>query len=260
MFHSDAGFGARLNEMAAKKRILVLGGGLTAVQVVQLALTKGCEVVQTSRRQLTTRHFDISETWFDRRRAHFHHYEFFEKPLEERLKHIREARGGGSVPPMYMKSIREAEADGRLTYKCEAVRLVSILEDCVEVMIGDEVQRFDLIVNACGHRPDCAQLPLVGELLKAAPVEVVGGFPTLSQDLQWGDFKQFFVIGALASLQVGPDAGNLMGLRRAAKIVADALDLRSWLRDTKTVVGNVRGNRFDALGVDSDSDSGSNSD
>ena len=118
---------------------------------------------------------------------------------------------------------------------------------------------FDLVVNACGHAPDCQKLPLVGQLLRDYPVEVVGGFPLVSQDLQWGSFKKLFVIGALASLQVGPDAGNLMGLRRAVHIVANILGLREWLKDTKSVLGNIRGNRYAALGDSSDSDSGSES-
>ncbi|CAK9100707.1 Hypothetical protein (Fragment) [Durusdinium trenchii] len=254
MFHSDFECGARLQELSGKKRVLVIGGGLTAVQVAQLALKKDCEVVLLSRRPLTTRHFDIGERWFDRRRANVHHYEFFQKPMEERLEHIKATRGGGSVPPFYMKEIREAEASGRLVCKQGEVQLSHVWAEAVDVLIDGQVNRFDLIVNACGHRADGRHLPLVRELLRTAPTEVVGGFPVLSQDLQWGDFKQLFVVGALASLQVGPDAGNLMGLRRAVQIVANALSLRAWLKDTKTVLGNICGNRFQALDSDSDSE------
>eukprot|EP00438_Fugacium_kawagutii_P006816 Skav227014 [mRNA] locus=scaffold456:55310:56680:+ [translate_table: standard] len=251
MFHSDELIwrGKELTQ----KRILVLGGGLTAVQVAQLALKKGCKVVLASRRPITTRHFDIGEAWFDWRKAHLHHFEFFQKPMEERLKHIKATRGGGSVPPMYMKDLCAAQSKRKVMFKSGDMQVVSVLKDSVEIMLDGEVHHFDFIVNATGHRPDCRQLRLIGELLKTAPVDVVGGFPTLSADLQWGNFKQLFIMGALASLQVGPDAGNLMGLRRAAQIVANALDLRAWLRDTKSVIGNIRGNRYDALG-DSDSD------
>lgn len=99
-------------------------------------------------------------------------------------------------------------------------------EDGVEISVNGSRLRFDCVVTACGHRPDCEKLSLIKDLLSYEPVELVGGFPELSQDLQWGGFKQLFVIGALASLQVGPDAGNLMGLRRAAQIVAHAMNLR----------------------------------
>merc|ERR1712032_1545573 len=87
------------------------------------------------------------------------------------------------------------------------------------------------------------------------PAPVHGGLPVLSQDLQWAGLKKLFVIGALAGLQVGPDAGNLMGLRRSAHMVASALDSRGWLRDASSVLGNARGNRYAALDDGSDSDS-----
>ena len=212
-----------------------------------------------SRRALNTRHFDVKPTWFDRRHAYRHHFEFFEQSLELRLKHIREARGGGSVPPMYMQELREAEADGRLELKCVDAKVESISADCVHVLLGSELRHFDLIVNACGHVPDCRRLPLVAQLLEDHPLDVIGGFPAISQDLRWGDFKNLFVIGALASLQVGPDAGNLMGLRRAGHIMANVLGLREWLKDTGSILGNIRGNRYAALG-DSDESSDAESD
>jgi len=254
MFHSDFELGSRLKELDARKHVMVIGGGLTAVQVAQLALKKGCRVMLVSRRPLTTRHFDVNETWFDPRKANGHHFEFFERPIEERLKSIKAARGGGSVPPMYMKDIQEAEATGQLLRKVGEVQLHAVHDKAVDVMVDGKVYRFDLVVNACGHRPDCQQLPVIQELLKSSPVTTVGGFPQLSQYLQWGDFKQLFVIGALASLQVGPDAGNLMGLRRAAQIIANTMGVREWLKETKSMKGNIRGNRFDALLSDSDSE------
>jgi len=121
-------------------------------------------------------------------------------------------------------------------------------------MGGGEVFSFDRIVNACGHIPNCTLLPLVKDLLEQSEEEIVGGLPTLSQDLQWGNHKQLFVVGALAALQVGPDAGNLMGIRRAAQVITNNLGRREWLRDTTTVLGNVRGNRYAAF-ADSESES-----
>lgn len=49
--------------------VLVVGGGLTAVQVAQSALRKGKRVVLASRRPLVERHFDIDINWFDRRNS-----------------------------------------------------------------------------------------------------------------------------------------------------------------------------------------------
>lgn len=53
---------------------------------------------------------------------------------------------------------------------------------------------------------------------------------------------------------IPPDADAQNLPRRAVQIVANALSLRAWLKDTKTVLGNICGNRFQALDSDSDSE------
>lgn len=50
--------------------------------------------------------------------------------------------------------------------------------------------------------------------------------------------------GGLASLAVGPDAANLMGISRAAETVANALSCKVWLREEES---NVLSNPFAAF-------------
>lgn len=254
MFHSDFESGRRLKELGqgGARRILVLGGGLTAVQVALLGVKRGCTVTLCSRRPLTTRHFDIDKSWFDWREGTRHRFGFLSKPLEERLAMIKETRGGGSVPPFYMNQLRQAGSSGRLTVKVCEVQVSKVLDNGVDVEVGGSIERFDLVVSACGHRPDCTQLPLIQALLKDSPVQITGGLPHLSQDLEWGEYKQLKVIGSLASLQVGPDAGNLMGIRRAALILTSTMGLRDWLHefseiDETSLKRNIRGNSFSLL-------------
>ena len=258
MIHSDDGLGSRLQEIDGKREVLVVGGGLTAVQCAQLAIAKGCQVTLVSRRPLTTRQFDVNESWFDHRQSSRRHFEFFDQAIEERAKHIRAARGGGSVPPLYMSEIKSAISAGQLEHIVGEVYVSKILENAVEVMMGDnkEIRRFDVILNACGHRPDCLKLPIIKELQNASPVVVIDGLPMLSPDLQWGDYKRLFVIGALASLQVGPDAANLMGLRRAAQIVTQNCDLDVWAKSSAVAQWNdVKSNRFAAFAMSDSEDS-----
>jgi hypothetical protein len=65
------------------------------------------------------------------------------------------------------------------------------------------------------------------------------------------------VVGGLASLAVGPDAANLMGIARAAETVANALSCKEWLREEES---NVLSNPFAAFLVDSDISSDEESD
>ncbi|CAE8607476.1 unnamed protein product, partial [Polarella glacialis] len=251
LFHTDFQQGFRLAELEEKHEVLVIGGGLTAVQAAQLAARRGCKVTLCSRRPLVTRHFDVATRWFDKRHGDRLRFEFFSQPLEQRLKGIKAARGGGSVPPAYMEELKEMGS--KVDVLCADVQVHAILDDAVEVLIQGKIRRFDRIVAACGHAPQCCSIPVVHELIAKSPVELAGGLPQLSPDLQWGEHKQLFVVGALAALQVGPDAGNLMGIRRAAQIVARVVGRRDWLIDTKSVLGNIRGNRYAAL---SDSEDG----
>eukprot|EP00930_Biecheleria_cincta_P037102 TRINITY_DN25441_c0_g1_i1.p1 TRINITY_DN25441_c0_g1~~TRINITY_DN25441_c0_g1_i1.p1 ORF type:complete len:523 (-),score=82.49 TRINITY_DN25441_c0_g1_i1:529-2097(-) len=254
MFHSDDQFGKRLKELGkgGVKHILVLGGGLTAVQVALLGVRRSCEVTLCSRRPITSRHFDIDKGWFDRREASRHRFEFLSLPMEERLAMIKQTRGGGSVPPFYMDQLRCAEAGGHLKVKVCEVQVSEVFDDGLDIRLDGSVERFDLVVSACGHRPDCTQLPLIQSLLKDSPTQITGGLPHLSEELQWGAHDRLFAIGALASLQVGPDAGNIMGIRRAAQIMTSAMGFRDWLHDYGTELKdslqkNIRGNPFTLL-------------
>lgn len=66
------------------------------------------------------------------------------------------------------------------------------------------------------------------------------------------------MVGALASLNVGPDSGNIMGARRAASIVANALECKAWLRDADS--RGALSNRFDQLFWDEEDSSSCSSD
>ena len=87
------------------------------------------------------------------------------------------------------------------------------------------------------------------------PIDIVGGLPDVSVDLEWT--RNLFVVGALASLNVGPDGGNIMGARRAATNVSNALECMSWLR--REGVGALS-NPFQMLSYDGDSSSDDDSD
>ena len=115
------------------------------------------------------------------------------------------------------------------------------------VRIGDDVEDYDAIVLACGMQPNVESNPLCRKILKQWPVPIVGGFPCVSEDAEWSVDK-LFCVGSLSSLSIGPDAANLMGMRRSAQIVANALHCRCWLRQE-----NVLKNAY-AVFMEDDSD------
>jgi hypothetical protein len=46
------------------------------------------------------------------------------------------------------------------------------------------------------------------------------GLPLLQKDLSWAEGENFYVMGAMAGLQLGPDALNLAGGRHGACKIA----------------------------------------
>ena len=217
--------------------VLVVGGGLTAVQAAQYALRQGKMVYLCSRRPLVERHFDIDTCWFDRRSANKHISDFYHQSESERCLHLRQTRGGGSVPPIYMDDLRKWQASGKLSLiEGEPQLLRSTEKGKVLISMGQKQVAFDCIILACGIKPNCIEHPLVQKIQKQWPAKIVGGFPSVTVDLEWT--KNLFVVGALASLNTGPDSGNIMGARRAASIVANALECKSWLRQEEGALAN----------------------
>lgn len=268
---------------------MVVGGGLTAVQVALKELNRwkpspgrqDCRVILVSKRPLVEKHFDIDIKWFDLRKANKCVADFYHHTMNARVQALKEARRGGSVPPLYMKQILQAEQDGRLlclvgdvesfTGEGSDMKTAHVLVDHRDwarkslygqplreppITVVSEFRVKDIIV-ACGVRPDCENPSSLTEKIQAKwPIRVEKGLPCVTQDLRWEEGMDLFVVGSLAALSVGPDAGNLMGIRRAAQIVANALGSRTWLRES------VLANPYEALAaLDwSDSDSGSDDD
>jgi hypothetical protein len=256
------------------KNILVIGGGLTSVQIAQLALRHGPDdrkVTLCSRRPLVEKFLDIGLEWVNRRQAHKCQSDFYHQPLEDRLSLLKTARGGGSVPPRYVRQVEELESRGKIQrlighpnfiYSDEFLfgdlTTESFKQNCsccrqnapLAIGIGTTIHRFDGVLIACGFLPDCTENPVCKSILDNVKGErkVYKGLPMVSEDVEW--HPNIFVVGAMAGLNLGPDAGNLMGMRRGATIVANALGCRSWLREK----GNLFANRYSLFAVEDDDD------
>ncbi len=240
------------------QHVLVVGGGLTAAQAALRVVEEGNTCVLCSRRPLHEKHFDVPVEWFDKRKTAECLSKFYQETIENRLKQLKEVRNGGSIPPMYMDRLRKFEGRG-LTYwvgqvehACEEKEIETSNandDDMIPISFEDKTALFDRIILATGVQPDCTANPFYKNVLERFPITVHGGFPDIDQDMRWSEDSEIFVIGAMSALQVGPDAGNLMGMRRAAYVISDKLNVRRWLRRT------ILANQYDAFMFDSDSDS-----
>lgn len=244
-------------EMNNLDRVLVIGGGLSAAQAALLAVRGGVRhTVLCSRRPLVERHYDLPLEFMDRR-GHNKWKEWFFLSAADRVQFVKRARGGGSVPPDYMQALYEAVHAKHLKLEVKSVQHATPTEDGIFVEF-DDGSTFDasFVILGTGSAQDCLQVPLMASLASRYNLLMQNGLPLLDEDLQWHD--RVTVVGSLASGQLGPDAGNLTGARRAASICADNIGVVDYLSVSGAILGNMYGALSDE-GDDSSDDSGTSS-
>ena len=241
-----------------EERVLVVGGGLSAVQAaIAFSKKKAAHVTLCSRRPLQWRHFDFPLEWFDRRKMGRKFFEFFSEKMENRPQFIKNARGGGTVPWWYRKQLRQSNVK-HVTADITDVEYVTESRSVIVTLNDSRKIHVDRVVLGTGSSRDCLSIPLIADLQSKFPVDILGGFPVIEEDLRWcKNLPNVFVVGGLAALRVGPSAGNLMGARRAAETIVQSLGAYEDLADEKGA--NVRTNPYSAL-FDSDEDESSDDD
>lgn len=204
----------------ADQRVMVVGGGLTAGQLALSALARGAAVTLVARRGLRKRLFDTDAGWLTRRElTRFH----ATADWSLRRRRIDQARGGGSVTPAVADALHAARTSGRLEFRTTSIASVCDADHGpLRVDFGDGAcAEVDRIWLATGTRVDVTADPLLGDLARRCPVEVVGGLPVLDGDCRW-PATDIHLMGRLAALQLGPVAGNLTGGRMAAERILTA--------------------------------------
>lgn len=226
-----------------KANVLVVGGGLTSAQLSDLAVRRGVRVWHVMRGPLRTKAFDVDLCWMGKYKT-LHQAYFHQADSDEaRLAIIREARGGGSITPAFMRRIRPHVAAGRLRMFERTVLAEARFETAQAPGRGEsgsaaaggvwrvrteppieDLPAMDYIYFATGIQSDFETLPYLQNMLKDYPIEGLGGFPCLNEDLMWNDDVPLFVAGKLAALRLGPAAPNIGGARVGAERIALALD------------------------------------
>jgi hypothetical protein len=203
------------------KTILIIGGGLTTGHLAVGAIKKGARVILISRRNLQERLFDTDPGWLGPKYL----TEFSaESNWYERSRLIQQARNGGSMTPLMMWQLKQELKQGTLTLQENCQVSGASWQDnhwLVKCNHG-EIVTCDLLWQATGSKFEVKENPLLKEMLIAYPQEIINGLPVLDDCLRLGK-KEFFLMGGLAALQIGPVARNLSGARMAARRIVPAL-------------------------------------
>lgn len=213
--------------------VLIIGGGLTSAQLAVLALQKGVtKIWHLMRGPLRVKHFDVDLSWMGKyKNAEQARFWSADSDLE-RLDIIKEARGGGSLTPLFHKKLKKCIASGNLklhTYTTLVDAEMKEIDGSRLWAIKTEppiagVPLFDYIYFATGIQTDFACLPYLQTMLQKYPIHGHGGFPCINEDLMWKDDVPLFLAGRLGALQLGPAAPNIGGAKIAAERVAWAIE------------------------------------
>jgi cation diffusion facilitator CzcD-associated flavoprotein CzcO len=201
--------------------ILIVGGGLTSAHLAVGAIRRGARVSLLCRRGLRSKPFDADPGWLGPKYLKaFQHERCWQKRKQEVLK----ARDGGSITPELTQALRKEMAQGRLQLHehCEVESARWESQDWSLVCSTGQALRANRIWLATGHHLAVSHHPLLSQLQKQRPIQLVDDWPVLGDSLQWPG-TPVHVMGGLAALQVGPAARNLFGGREAAQRICRGL-------------------------------------
>lgn len=188
------------------KRILSVGGGITSVHLVLVALAAGCADVTllTRRPHLTARQFDVDIAWLTRARPAMLH-DYRSRAPEDRASHAAASRGGGSIPAelfrRFQAALQENSSRARLWEDDEVVAAKFArsrgLPWSLQTRTGRSIDA-DVVALATGTRVDVTTDPLLSDLMRDCPRpgdEFIRGLPALDSTLRWAPGVNVFLGG-----------------------------------------------------------------
>lgn len=201
--------------LAPYARIAIVGGGISAAQAALALAHAGKQVMLWMRHAVRLSHFDSDPCWVTAIcLADFHR----ERDYPRRRALIRQARQRGSLPPDVADALREAIAQRQIRLvRGEIAGLEAQPDASLELSSADgDTQRANALLLATGFstaRPGGAWLDAAIDAhgLPTAP----DGYPMPDPCLRWSD--GLYVTGALAELELGPTARNIIGARLAGE-------------------------------------------
>ncbi|XP_069030031.1 uncharacterized protein [Embiotoca jacksoni] len=221
----------------AGQRVMVVGGGLTSAHVVSIALQQGAShVTWVMRKHLQLKQFDVGDVEsLVGRYSHVEHgikmdgqaylRQFYnEHSLHKRLAMIRQARKGGAVTPEAYVHLQPFILSGQVDVKtyCQVSEASWCYKSQAWSLSLSTGGRWtgDMIWLATGCKLDVKQDPLLSEVMKEFPIQVIDGWPCISESLQWTEGCPLYLMGQYTALQVGPHAVNLAGGQAASMRIA----------------------------------------
>ncbi|MCC5942185.1 MAG: FAD-dependent oxidoreductase [Balneolaceae bacterium] len=203
------------NQLPTEAEILVVGGGMSAVQTALSISTEKRRVTLVSPHSLRMNNYDSDPGWMGPKYLRkFRSVSCFTK----RRKLIEQARNRGTVTSDLYHAFRNQ------VKKVSCVRVVDSIISCTVLTEGlnllqlqsGEKLACNAIVLATGYRNRRPGGEMISRLIDQYNLRCSAcGYPVPQSNLEW--FDRIYLSGPLAELEVGPAAQNVIGARMAAE-------------------------------------------
>ena len=201
------------------QRVAIIGGGMTAAHLALGAASRGADVELISRRALNIRSFDTPPGWLGPKNLAA--FDAVADP-RERLRQSQQARDGGSIPDWLHRRLTQFHGAGsiQLRESANVQNAIARPDGRCDITLDAETLCVDKIWLATGTRADASALRCLRPLLE--DTITLDGHPVLTDSLRLGPHP-VYVMGRLATVTLGPAAGNLWGAQRAALRITEAI-------------------------------------
>ncbi len=218
------GFDPRVPEEAHTP--VVVGGGITALQkACQLARTGIGPVTVISRHQLRIATFDSNPCFIGPKCLD----DFLvERDYSRRRAVIEAERYPGSVPRDVAEDFAALQHQDRVRLLITDIGSAEARPDGTVRLVcseGRTTLESNYVVLATGFNRRMYKAPLMQQITKEFALPTADcGFPMPRSHLEWGE--RIFVTGALAELELGPPALNIIGAHNTARRLVKGLKAR----------------------------------
>ncbi|RCK60927.1 hypothetical protein Cantr_08095 [Candida viswanathii] len=213
----------------SQKRVVIVGGGLTSAQLAYVAAQdpRVASITLLFRSGIKIKHFDFHLDWVTKYRNVKKSAFYILDTDAEKHAMINDAREGGSINPEYYKKLVRLQKSRRLDWRTHT--RITGQEwnpdtkrwdlEVLDSETGDVsmLKDVDYIYFATGIAANIESLEFLKPMTSENPIDIVGGYPCLTDNLQWNNEVPLFMLGKNAALRMGPTSANLDGARLGAE-------------------------------------------
>lgn len=197
--------------LSIEGRVVVVGGGMSAVQAALSLIKENRHVTLLTPHPIRVNNYDSDPGWMGPKYLQRFRSERCHKKRRNLIIH---ARNTGSVTHDLSRSLNSAIKHGRCSLVISRVENCSVLTPdlmLMKLMNGEQIAT-NATVLATGYDQNPPGGSMMKDLFKRYELNCAAcGYPITDKYLEWTD--RIYLSGALAELEVGPAARNVIGAR-----------------------------------------------